>query len=113
MSRPQTLTFTWLHPNDCIPPHELNLNYPYHKNKVEYLRQCFVKEGFDMNESALVGYPWEGKIQLLSGTHRHMAAGLADILLPVTLWLRSDIEKYWGTNDWFVVMEDIPVKSFE
>lgn len=66
-----------------------------------------------MNESALVGYPWEGKIQLLSGTHRHMAAGLADILLPVTLWLRSDIEKYWGTNDWFVVMEDIPVKSFE
>jgi hypothetical protein len=80
-------------------------------NKVEDLRQQFEENGFDINYSALVGYPLDGKIQLLSGTHRHLAAKQANILLPVTLWLRSDIERMWGTDLWDKTIQDIPVKD--
>lgn len=100
-------------PDDCIPPHGLNMEYEYHKNKVEGLRQMFVKDGFDTNYSALVGYPLGDKIQLLSGTHRHRAAKQAGIKLPVTLWLRSDVERVWGTEMWDRLIEDIAVKDLE
>lgn len=66
-----------------------------------------------MSRSCLVGYPLDGKIQLLSGTHRHRAAELAGIQLPVTLWLRSDVERLWGTPDWKKLIEDIPVRELE
>lgn len=64
-----------------------------------------------MDEPALVGYPLDGRIQLLSGTHRHLAAKQAGILLPVTLWLRSDVEKMWGTDLWPTVIKDISVRN--
>ncbi len=97
----------WLSPQDCVAPHGLNRG---DLNKVKWLYDLFVEDGFDENKSALIGYPLEGKIQLLSGTHRHKAAELADIKLPVSLWLRSDIEACWGGPQWFEIMQDIPVK---
>ena len=100
-------------PDDCFPPHGLNMEYEYHRNKVKWLRKEFEKNGFDTNHSALVGYPSDGKIQLLSGTHRHRAAKQAGIKLPVTLWLRSDVERVWGTEDWKRLIEDVPVKDLE
>jgi len=98
----------WLHPNDCDPPHGLNMG---DWEKVKRLYTMFVAKGFDLTKSALVGYPLNGRVQLLSGTHRHRAAKVADILLPVTLWLRSDIEAYWGKPEWSTVMQDIPVEE--
>jgi len=77
------------------------------------LYNAFVKDGFDTSKSALVGYPLNGRIQLLSGTHRHTAAKMAGIKLPVTLWLRSDVEKTWGTELWPKTTEDIPVKELK
>lgn len=100
----------WLHPNDCRPPHGLDLLSQKTLLKIEYLVDRFVKNNFDSREPALVGYPLDGKIQLLSGTHRHFAAKRAEVLLPVTLWLRSDIEKAWGTDNWKEIMRDIPVE---
>lgn len=74
----------------------------------------FAAEGFDSSKSALVGYPLDGRVQLLSGTHRHEAARRAGILLPVVLWLRSDVELAWGNlEDWLHLMEDIPVADLE
>jgi hypothetical protein len=77
--------------------------------KVSSLYHDFKTLGFNIRMPALVGYPLNGKIQLLSGTHRHLAAQQAGILLPVTIWLRSDIESLWGTEEWTRVIEDIPV----
>lgn len=103
----------WLDPNDCDPPHSLDMSSEHDASKVEMLVEAFSKDGFDKNYPALVGYPLNGRIQLLSGTHRHMAAGIADIKLPVTIWLRSDIETRWGTDLWESAIADIPVLELE
>lgn len=51
---------------------------------------------------------------LLSGTHRHEAAKRAGIKLPLTIWLRTDIEVTWGhLDEWRRVMQDIPVAVLE
>lgn len=105
---------TWVDPVDCDPPHGLDLTQPRHFNKVNMLIEAFTRAGFDRNHSALVAYPRAGRIQLLSGTHRHEAARRVGILLPITLWLQSDIEATWGNLDeWRRVMRDIPVAVLE
>ena len=104
----------WLDPDDCDPPHGLDLTTERDFNKVYDLTQAFKSEGFDRTKAALVGYPLNKKIQLLSGTHRHAAAKIAGIKLPVTLWLSSDIEKNWGLlESWSKVMKDISVLELE
>lgn len=106
--------FVLVLPDDCEPPHGLDLKSAHDADKVAWLTEEFRQNGFDYNQPALVGYPLgNGKIQLLSGTHRHLAAKQAGIKLPVTLWLRSDIERMWGTELWLKVIEDIPVKDLE
>ena len=102
----------WMSPSDCFPPHGLDMTRGSRDHrKVMWLYDQFVENGFDEDEPALVGYPLDGKVQLLSGTHRHRAAGMAGIKLPVTLWLRSDIEEVWGTDAWKEIMRDIPVRE--
>lgn len=101
--------FMWIAPEDCDPPHGLDMFSARDYRKVAVLREEFEKEGFDLEMPALVGYPMNGRVQLLSGTHRHEAAKQAGIKLPVTVWLRSDVEQSWGTDDWLTIIEDIPV----
>jgi len=101
-------------PSDCDPPHGLDLSPGSRDSiKVERLAQCFQEQGFDPNEPALVGYPRDGRIQLLSGTHRHEAAKRAGIQLPITLKLRSVVEAAWGTEAWDELIKDIPVLELE
>lgn len=99
----------WVLAEDCIPPHSLDLQSKHDREKVEYLAQEFAKYGFDPNFPALVGYPLDGKIQLLTGTHRQLSGELSNTKLPVSMFLRSDIEKAWGTPAWQRVVADIPV----
>ena len=103
-----------LHPDDCKPPHGLDLE-PGGRDalKVEVLEAAFRYTGFDPDEPALVGYPLAGKVQLLTGTHRHTAAKRAGIYLPVRLVLRSLVEAHWGTNYWDRLCKDVPVKELE
>ena len=104
------MSILWLDPSDCDRPHGLDLTEPHHFRKVNMLLEAFLEKGFDESCSALVGYPLEGRIQLLSGTHRHEAARRAGIKIPVTLFLGSDVSRAWGDLDlWRKVMEDIPV----
>lgn len=105
--------YIWADPDDCFPPHGLDMESRRDYEKVERLTREFKANGFDLNMPALVGYALDGKIQLLSGTHRHLAAKQAGIKLPITLWLRSDVERMWGTELWANVIEDIPVKDLE
>lgn len=99
----------WVSPNDCIPPHGLDMQSSRDYNKVDMLTEEFKKNGFDLNMPALVGYPLNGKIQLLSGTHRLLAAANAGIKIPVAMWLRSYVERLWGTESWVTLIEDMPV----
>lgn len=104
----------WIKPEDCYPPHGLDLKSIHDGDKVNWLEYEFKTNGFDKSKSALIGYPLDDKIQLLSGTHRHEAAKRIDIELPIVLWLRSDVEKSWGIIEkWIRVMKDIPVSVLE
>src|ERR1035437_51436 len=90
-----------LHPDDCIPPHGLDLTPGSRDSiKVEYLEEYFRAYGFDKSKPALVGYPLNGKVQLLSGTHRHEAAKRVNMMLPVAMRLSSYVEAAWGTLEW-------------
>ncbi len=103
----------WMDADECVPPHSLDLSSEHDAAKVEMLVRAFEVNGFDKNYPALVGYPLNGVVQLLSGTHRHMAAKLTGTKLPITLWLRSDVEERWGTELWKNTIADIPVKELE
>lgn len=100
--------------SDCDPPHSLDLEPGSRDSlKVESLTEDFIHNGFDIKEPALVGYPCDGRIQLISGTHRHEAAKRAGIKLPVRLIMRSEIEATWGTDERPHVVRDIPVCDLE
>lgn len=103
------------HPEDCDPPHGLDLTPGSRDSlKVESLTEAFIEHGFDKNEPALVGYPLNGRIQLLSGTHRHEAAKRAGIMLPIKMHLRSVVEASWGLPEWLEkLIVDVPVKDLE
>lgn len=106
--------YIWVDPTDCDPPHGLDLTPGSRDSlKVEKLQEAFIQNGFDLSEPCLVGYPCDGRIQLLSGTHRHEAALRAGIKLPVHFVLRSVVEALWGTDEWPNVIRDIPVKELE
>lgn len=105
--------FVWVSPDDCDPPHTLDMSSEHDAKKVEQLLAAFIADGFNKDYPALVGYPLNGRIQLLSGTHRQFAAKLAGIQLPVTLWLRSDVEETWGTDLWDKTITDLPVRELE
>lgn len=104
---------TYVDPNDCDPPHGLDLSSAHDADKVAYLVDCFSHEGFNEDCPALVGYPLNGRIQLFSGTHRHYAAVRTNTRLPVTLWLRSYVEHTWGTDKWPKLITDLSVKTLK
>lgn len=98
----------WVNTEDCDPPHAFD---PVKADRIEDELRT---HGFDKNKPALIGYPLNGRIQLLSGTHRHEAARRLGILLPVTLWLGSTVAEAWGElEEWKRVMEDTPVSELE
>ena len=103
--------FMWVSALDCDPPHSLNLSTGSRDlTKVEGLVKEFINNnGFNISYPALVGYPLDSKIQLLSGTHRHEAAKRTGYKLPITMFLRSYVEAYWGTNNWINILQDISV----
>ena len=81
----------WLSHERLDPPHAVS-----HPDHVIELANAFATDGWDQRRPALLGYEWEGRIQLLSGSHRWIAAKMADILLPVVIvpyWL---VYQSWG-----------------
>lgn len=103
----------YVSPYDCLPPHGLDMTGGSDPERVETLYLDFVAAGgFSPGHPALIGYPYNGKIQLLSGTHRLEAAKRANVDIPLVLWLRSDVEAAWGDLDkWRIIMEDVPIRK--
>lgn len=99
-----------LNPNECLPPHRVTR--PEHRDA---LALAFVRDGWDPNEPALVGYRLlTGQVQLLSGSHRWDAARLANISIPVVIYKREDVDDAWGNvRRWFEIMRsgDVPTQQ--
>lgn len=105
----KTSLVIWVDPADCDPPHEVRK-----QERLYPLIEEFSSKGFDKSKPALIGYVLKGRIQLLSGTHRHKSAEITGIKIPVTLWRGDDIDQNWGQlEEWRRVMEDIPVSKLE
>jgi ParB-like chromosome segregation protein Spo0J len=88
----------------CLPPHRIS-----HPDKVIDLANDFLRSGWDVRRSILVGYhvgSWS-TIQLLSGSHRYEAAKLAGLtMIPVTIYSVEVVWKAWGNvEEWNKLME--------
>jgi hypothetical protein len=92
-------TFLWMNATELEPPHMV-----VRPNQVLELVEDFQTKGWDTSKPPLRAYPFQGKIQLLSGTHRRAAAELAAIKVPVVVWDTWEVEKAWGTSDWDRIM---------
>ena len=90
----------WIDPDRCDPPHRVS-----HGDKLVDLANEFVERGWGENYPALIGYMLEGRLQLLSGTHRHKAAEMAGIRLPVIVRDYDDVSRAWGTEAWADIMD--------
>lgn len=91
--------YVWVDASDCDPPHGLDLDWEHDAVKVKYLEEEFRTNGFNLDAPALVGYILNGRIQLLSGTHRHMAAEKLTLncQLPsgfVLMWKKCGVRNY-------------------
>lgn len=101
------MALIWVDPADCDPPHKAE------QKKMQKFVEAFEAAGFNENHPAVIGYPFNGRIQLLSGSHRHAAALKTGTKLPVTMWLQSDIQRAWGNlEEWAKVMKQVAVKDF-
>lgn len=89
-----------VHPNDCDAPHAVS-----RPEQVIDLANEFVRNGWDKTKPKLIAYPYNGRLQLLSGTHRQAAAKLAEIDIPIVLVSYETVEKTWGTDNWFLLMQ--------
>lgn len=81
----------WLPPDAFCPPHAVS-----HPDHVIELANLFHTQGWDRTKPALIGYPWQTTIQLLSGSHRWIAAGMAGILIPCVVVPYQEVEECWG-----------------
>jgi hypothetical protein len=86
----------------CDPPHRVA-----RPEQVVELANAFARAGWGRGEPALVGYPLEGRVQLLSGSHRYAAAKMAHLdFLPVAFWSLHAIEKAFGDLwEWGTIMD--------
>ena len=84
-----------LSPDECMPPHSAK-----REEVVVSLANYFYNKGWGRGFPALLGYPWEGKIQLLSGSHRWAAAKMAGLeKVPVLVYPYETIDKAWGHSE--------------
>lgn len=93
--------FFWLEPVSCDPPHGVS-----HPEKVQALADAFDRTGWGVSCPVLVGYPLDGRVQLLSGSHRWAAATHARIQIPVVIVPFADVEAAYGDLDaWRHIMQ--------
>lgn len=92
----------WVEPASCLPPHRVT-----HPTKLVELIKSISANGW--NGQALIGYPLDGELQLLSGSHRHEACRLLECRLPLVLHSYEFLRHLWGTDKWIDLMNNAPV----
>jgi ParB-like chromosome segregation protein Spo0J len=94
----------WLPTCACDPPHGIS-----HPLKLAELEDHFLEHGWDLQAPALVGYIFNGRVQLLSGSHRWAAAVRADLRIPVVIRPLEEVQAAWGNLPaWSVLMTAPP-----
>lgn len=86
-------------PVSLIPPHRIT-----RPEQVDELQESMLHVGW--RGQPLFGYPFEGGIQLLTGTHRRMAAIRAGLHVPVKVHSLSQVQDIWGTDNWSTLFEE-------
>lgn len=84
----------------CDPPHRVT-----HEDKLIELANEFAVNGWSRDHPVLVGYVLEGRIQLLSGSHRFAAARMNNLPVPVLVWPYEAVKDAWGTEGWAGIMD--------
>lgn len=87
----------WLDPWSVMLPHKAT-----RPEQVHGLAASIECDGW--NGPPLIGYKLGDEIQLLSGTHRTVAARMIGFDIPVVLYPYEIIEKVWGTQCWDCLM---------
>lgn len=93
----------WIPPYQCAPPHKIT-----HKDKFLELVEQFKIIGWNLKEPALIGYPFNRGVQLISGSHRWAAAMIANILIPVKIHEYEYIYEIWGKDGWLELIKNPP-----
>lgn len=81
----------WMRPIRCRPPHGVT-----HLEKFDELVRDFTLRGWDTSKPVLVGYWFEGKFQLISGSHRWAAALFCQMRIPVRIVSYAEVYEAWG-----------------
>jgi ParB-like chromosome segregation protein Spo0J len=90
-----------LDPKDCDPPHRVT-----HPEKLNWLISELTVKGW--KGRVLIGYKLDGRVQLISGSHRYEAAKRLSLKLPVLLYPYDYITAIYGTDEWlFLVRQEI------
>lgn len=91
----------WLRASELIPPHGMT-----HPEKMAVMADDFDRRGWDTSKAPLRGYLDEDrKVQLISGTHRRMAAFVVGMRVPVVVWPSRDfVYTQWGLPGWDWIM---------
>jgi ParB-like chromosome segregation protein Spo0J len=71
-----------------------------HPEKQAGLIEAFRNSGWDTSRPNLLGYTWEDRIQLATGSHRWDAANETGILVPVNVYTYDFMREIWGTDEW-------------
>lgn len=93
--------FRWLDAAACDPPHRVT-----HAEKFDAIAASLAASGWKPDEPVLLGYEREGRVQLITGSHRHAAARALRLPLPVLI--RHDVDALWGTDGWVRMIAQPP-----
>ena len=93
-----------LHPSVCDAPHRET-----DPDRTIMLMESLDRSGWRHDRPVLLGYRLDNRVQLISGTHRHIAAWRLDKLLPVILIPKDTIDALYGTDAWVTMMQNPPL----
>lgn len=93
------IQYGWQNPRKWSPPHRVT-----HEEKLEKLYFDFVENGWDLSKPNLLGYICPDGHQLITGSHRHAAAVLAGIEVPVDVVSFYYLREIWGTDEWLTLL---------
>jgi len=94
--------FLWINPKVCNPPHRIT-----HWDKFNDLKQS-LSTGWKSNSPVLLGYKFNNKIQLISGSHRWAAMMELEKKIPVLIMDYEQVYELFGTEDWIEMVKNPP-----
>ena len=91
---------------DCCPPHAVT-----DPPRLVWLKENLLRDGWV--GPYLLGYPLDGYVQLVSGSHRYEACMQLGMKFPVAVASKNTIELIWGTDEWVDMMTTPPLYEAE